>query len=83
MEKTLIGTRTAADEAGRTHQFFYYRLEEKRRYGVCIRKQNGETAALADLTGDRRRIDALLGALLRGTVTPVSLRDVVEDWLNR
>ena len=82
MEKTLIGTRSAADEAGRIFQFFYYRLEEKQCYGVCVRARNGETASVADLTEDRRRIDALLGVMMRGTVTPVSLRDVVVDWLN-
>ena len=52
------------------------------RYGirVCWR---GETAEAADITTKREEALALLRLLRRGNVTPIALRDVVEDWLER
>ena len=42
---------------------------------------DGEEAALPDLSPSRRRVQELAAALARGGVTPVALRDVVDDWL--
>lgn len=51
-------------------------------YGVavCI-PQTGERAELWDLTVSAERIQALADQLMRGGVTPCTLREVVEDWL--
>lgn len=49
-------------------------------YGLRIRR-GGETAEIAGLTVSQRRIQELLESLVRGAVTPVVLRDVVEDWM--
>ena len=49
-------------------------------YGVYVERE-GESASVADITGSQRAILTLMEALIRGGVTPVGLKDVVEDWL--
>ena len=49
-------------------------------YGVSA-SMEGEETSIAYLTISQRRIETLLERLRRGSVTPVALRDVVEDWL--
>lgn len=50
-------------------------------YGVRIRGQDGETEEVPDITVSISRIDELMELLVRGTVAPCALRDVVDDWL--
>lgn len=63
----------------------YYLVAEEtagiERYGlqVCC---GDETETVADITSSQRQIQALLGTMARGAVTPAAARDVVEDWLN-
>ena len=68
----------------RTFPVRYYLLEEESEqggsYGVEVELE-GETEAVPDLSPSRQRVEALAEALARGTVTPVGLRDVVDDWL--
>ena len=75
MRKLLVG-----EARCRTSQARYYLLEEPASYGVLI-EMEGEVASVADLSPSRQRVRALAEALVRGTVTPVGLRDVVDDWL--
>ena len=42
---------------------------------------DGEEASVTNLTVSAGRIDQLMELLVRNGVTPVTLRDVVEDWL--
>ena len=62
----------------------YYLLEQDGEdpgsYGVLIELE-GEEATAADLSPCRERVEALARALVRGVVTPVALRDIVDDWL--
>lgn len=62
----------------------YYLLEEDGEdsgaYGVQIELE-GEAASARALSSSRQRVRALAEALVRGAVTPVGLRDVVDDWL--
>ena len=54
------------------------------RYGAAIEAVcNGEAtrAEVPDVTSRREEIDHLLWKLARGTVTPESLREVIEDSL--
>jgi len=77
MKKLLVG------EAGyRNSQARYYLLEEEQEgsYGVRI-ELGDESASVEGLSPSRRRVEALAEALVRGRVTPVTLRDVVDDWL--
>lgn len=63
----------------------YYLVAEEtaevERYGlqVCCGE---ETETVSDITASRRAIQSLLEAMARGAVTPVTAREVVEDWLN-
>ena len=50
-------------------------------YGVKVVGENGEESSLPDITVSTRRIDELMALLIRNQVSPVTLRDVVEDWL--
>ena len=63
----------------------YFLLEEQMEdqtavYGVSV-EYGGEEDSVRQLAGSRERVETLLAALARGSVTPVALRDVVEDWL--
>ena len=67
----------------------YYRLWEEApdgttRYGAAIEAMcEGERthAEVPDVTSLREEIDQLLRKLARGTVTPESLREVIEELL--
>ena len=50
------------------------------RYGIRIEKQNGEWDEVRDITTSRTQIDELFRLLCRNDVTPMSLRDILEDW---
>lgn len=51
-------------------------------YGVKVARTGGsEEEAIPNITTSVTRIDALMELLIRNFVTPVALRDVVEDWL--
>jgi len=62
----------------------YYLLTERRElcaYGICVEYQE-EMVEISHITPSRQRIMALLRLLMNGCVTPVAVRDVVEDWLS-
>lgn len=62
----------------------YYLLEEDGEdsgsYGVQVELE-GEKASARALSPSRQKVRALAETLARGAVTPVALRDVVDDWL--
>ena len=63
-----------------TQTIRYYLLEEESEYGLLVTMGEEETAVHA-LTPARSRAQALLERMARGTVTPIAVRDVVDDWL--
>lgn len=75
MRKLLVGEAPCLGSQAR-----YYLLEEDGSCGVRV-ELGEEAASAADLSPRRERVLALAEALARGTVTPVALRDVVDDWL--
>ena len=81
MRETLVAVQTVMDEQGRMYEFSYYRLEEGNCYGVCIRDQSGGAAMVPDITASKRKVNALLNRLIQGTVSPIGMQDVIEDWL--
>ena len=50
-------------------------------YGVKAVAPDGTSASVANITISISRIDELIELLRRNNVSPVHLRDVVEDWL--
>lgn len=75
LHKLLVGEVPCLSSQAR-----YYLLEEAGTFGVRIELEE-EEASVTDLSPSRRKVQALAEALLRGSVTPVGLRDVVDDWL--
>ncbi len=80
MRKLLVGEVPCLSSQAR-----YYLLEENVEgfgpsYGVRVELEK-EEASVTDLSPSRQRVQDLAEALARGAVTPVGLRDVVDDWL--
>lgn len=50
------------------------------RFGVSVHFKD-ESSSINHITGDKERILRLIRLLRLGNVTPVTLRDVVEDFL--
>ena len=53
-------------------------------YGIEIEKQDSariEKSQVKDITTDQTRIDNIVKSLMRNSVTPVHLHDVIEDML--
>ena len=51
-------------------------------YGVTVKNEiTGETATISDITENLQTSEALFDRLLTGCVTPMSLKDVVEDFV--
>lgn len=51
-------------------------------YGVLVvNRRTGERAAVPNITVSVPRIDQLVETLVRHQVSPVHLKDVIEDWL--
>lgn len=90
MRELLVDTRCQTGEDGRTVDCRYYILVGEmamsggmscESYGVKVVGADGEEASVTNLTVSAGRIDQLMELLVRNGVTPVTLRDVVEDWL--
>ena len=75
MKKQLFSTAVCLER-----QICYYLLSEDDRYGVGVEYRE-ESAHLPGLTGAISCVEALLQAMTRGCVTPVTAQDVAEDWL--
>ena len=64
----------------------YYLLEEQLPggevdYGLRLAVPGGASAELRGITVSSSAIRRLLSCLMRCEVTPMSLRDIVDDWL--
>lgn len=54
--------------------------KDKLEYGICVH-YGGERVSLPGISLSGREVGELLHTMLRCRVTPVTARDVVEDWL--
>jgi hypothetical protein len=90
MRELSVARRTARDETGQEHIYDYSILVGEMEvapdfacesYGVRVREQGGDSGEVPNLTVSISRIDELMELLLRNTVTPCTLREVVDDWL--
>lgn len=83
MRVLFMGRRVVAKQ-----QMAYYLLaeedeEETERYGIRIESEAGEREEILNLTISGTAVQELAALLMRNTVTPTTLRYVVEDWLLR
>lgn len=81
MHSTWMGERKILN-----HSAAYYLLTEEIgelcvSYGVEITLETGEKCRVSGITYSQPGILRLIAALMRGGVTPVSLHDVVDDWI--
>ncbi len=91
MRELLVSTRQVEDpNVGKRRQYTYSILVDEmdvgpfscESYGVKIREgADGEVAVVPHVTTSIPRIDELMELLIRNTVTPAGLRDVIDDWL--
>ena len=74
-----VVSKTAAD-----HEITvcYELLEKEGQYGIRV-SCGAELVEMMDLTTEKEAILQLLNAMYLGFVTPVTARDIVEDWLLR
>ena len=89
MREILIGEKSLSDTSGNAITCTYHILVRTilspvmlESYGVRVAiAQTGEQEDVPDITVRADRIEALIRLLLRGGVTPCTLREVIEDWL--
>lgn len=90
MRELAVTQKQTQDEEGNVHIYDYSILVGEmavapnfscESYGVKIREQGGESGEVPNITVSISRIDELMELLVRNTVTPCTLQDVVEDWL--
>jgi len=92
MKRSYIGKETLMIHEKSSFELKYYVLEEVVEnesnqyveYGVEIEKQDSsriEKSQIKDITTDQTRIDIIVKSLIRNSVTPVHLHDVIEDML--
>jgi hypothetical protein len=80
-------TRAIHTDAGNELNLSYYILVEENRdgletYGVqVVENESGNSASVLGITMDGDMIESLVEMLERNAVTPVSLPDVLADWL--
>lgn len=89
MRELYLDSLTVTDEGGRTRHWDYCITVDEigagrfccENYGVRVSERGGGSAAVRGITCSMDRIRELGAMLVCGAVSPVSLADVVEDWL--
>lgn len=89
MRELLFKQLTLEDQQGRAHSYDYYVVIDEmdvgafscESYGLRVAEQGGESARIPHITCSIARIDELCERVTTGAVTPMTLRDVVSDWL--
>lgn len=84
--KQLKHTKTVDTQSGEPIELKYYLVLNitNREYGIAVRSVCGsrkEQALFSAVTPDCAKAESLLQKLADGAVTPVTLADVVQDWL--
>lgn len=92
MKKIYAGENSILTGSGERAALTYYLLVDElscggafalESYGVGVEKRAAGTvtyASCSNVTCSQTKIERLIGALVRGAVTPIALSDVVEDW---
>lgn len=89
MRELYLDQRMLKDEQGRSRCYDYYIIIDEmdvgpfscESYGLRVAERGGGEALVPHITCSIPRMDELCELVLRNTVTPSQLRDVVCDWL--
>lgn len=91
MRELYVSTCEAKSDDGESYRYDYSVLIDEMSvkgrfscecYGVKIlSRHGGEIAMVPNITPSISRIDSLMELLIRNTVTPCTLADVLSDWL--
>lgn len=92
MKRSYIGKETLVIHEKSSFDLKYYILEEEVElesskhigYGIEIEKQESsriEKSQIKDITTDQTRIDYIVKSLMKNSVTPIHLHDVIEEML--
>lgn len=90
MRELFVGSATFSDERGRERCCDYHIVVDEMNvgqfacesYGLRVRERvSGVCSTVPHITCSIPRIDELCALAVKGGVTPINLRDVVEDWL--
>lgn len=90
MRELFVERTVTADDRGNHRSYEYSILIDEMEigrfscesYGVKIlERDTGGVAAVSHLTVSAARADQLVRMLIRNTVTPTALSDVIQDWL--
>lgn len=90
MRELFLATRKITDCEGRERRYDYYIMYgctevdglSCESYGLRVTEQgSGATCSVADVTSSISRMDELCALVVAGGVGPLTLREVVEDWL--
>lgn len=90
MRELYVGSCMIERESGERCSFDYYILIGEidtgqffcESYGIkIVRSDSTSICEIPNITTSAARIDGLVELVLTNKVTPISLRDVLEDWL--
>ena len=89
MRELFLQTLKLPDESGAIRSYDYAILIDEmdvgpyscESYGIRVAEQGGAEASVPNVTCSAARIDELSNLLLRNGVTPITLQDVLSDWL--
>lgn len=80
MRKSLVGTSECKGSLVRYYLLVEDTVNDLETYGIAVEYQDEEDL-FSDLTLSGREILSLLDIMMKGSVTPTTARDVIEDWL--
>lgn len=90
MRKLYVDTSVLRDERGGERCYDYHIVIDEmdvgpfacESYGLQVMERgSGETCTVPNITCSISRIDELCALAMKGGVTPLTLHDVVDDWL--
>ena len=82
MKTCFVGSSECLDQTIRYSLLSASTEDGAEQYGVLVEYRDEQTA-IPDITTSREDAENLLSLLVQGSVTPVSVQDVVDDWLQR
>jgi hypothetical protein len=81
LRSLFIGKKTVHRQVINYYMLIEERADDTENYGVELACANGERAQICRVTPSQNRALGLVSQLMRYAVTPVTLHDIVEDWL--